>query len=150
MNATEIEALVTRDFLSAVAYRPAAPTPPDLEPFEQTVALAKAKEADWNEAVVSGEYEPKIALQGYAAAKERREAAGLDEERLTLPERWDQMGVEERRRTMLRFGVTVLVKRGKEPVADRTFLTFNTDDYRKAATSGDFEPDVVVEAEVAA
>jgi len=161
VNATEIEALVTRDFLSAVAYRPAAPTPPDLEPFEQTVALAKAKEADWNEAVVSGEYEPKIALQGYAAAKERREAAedtlrtareaaGLDDERLTLPERWDQMGVEERRRTMLRFGATVLVKRGKEPVADRVSLTFNTDDYRKAATSDDFQPDVVVEAEVAA
>jgi hypothetical protein len=60
------------------------------------------------------------------------------------------MGVEERRRTMLRFGVTVLVKRGKEPVADRVFLTFNTDDYRKAATSDDFQPDVVVEAEVAA
>jgi hypothetical protein len=51
---------------------------------------------------------------------------------------------------MLRFGVTVLVKRGKEPVADRVSLTFNTDDYRKAATSGDFEPDVVVAAEVAA
>jgi hypothetical protein len=25
------------------------------------------------------------------------------------------------------------------------FLSFNTDDYRKAATSGDFEPDVVIE-----
>ena len=118
----EVEALLTRDFLSAIAYRPAAPLPPDLTQLEQAVALAKAGEAKWEEAVTGGEFDPATALKGHAAAKARREeaeeklaeqraAAGLDIERVTLAERWQTLTVAERRRTLQAFGVTAHVRR---------------------------------------
>jgi hypothetical protein len=67
-----------------------------------------------------------------------------------MAEQWADMTVEDQNRTMLRFGASAIVTRSKSPVEDRVLLTFTTDDYRKAATSDDFQPDVVVEAEVAA
>lgn len=148
VNAAEVEALVTRDFLGAVAFRPAAPTPVDLAPLEQAVALAKAKEAEWQAAAIAGE-SPEVALPAHAAAKERREAAeeelqaareaaGLDNERLTLAERWEDMTIPERRRAFQAFGAKVLVQRGREPVAERVFLTFETAGF----TARGFEPEV--------
>lgn len=175
----EVEALVTRDFLSAIAYRPAAPTPPDLTPFEQAVALAKAKLADWQEAALAGDVDPGKFAPVLAAreaeleqAQERlaeaRRSAGLDIERVTLAERWDTLTVAERRRALQAFGLTVHVRRKqgwvevpdeigpggvelgeptrrKETLADRVFLTFDAQQYRTAATGGDFEPEIVVE-----
>jgi DNA invertase Pin-like site-specific DNA recombinase len=180
--AAEVEALVTRDFLAAIAYRPAAPTPADLTAFEQAVALAKAGEAKWEEAVTSGEFDPATALKGHAAAKARREeaeeklaerraAAGLDNERVTLAERWETLTVAERRRTLQAFGVTAQVRRKegwvelpgeigpggveigertrrRETLADRVFLSLEAEQYRVAATGGDFEPEIVVEHEL--
>src|SRR5207247_8374999 len=46
-RADEIEALVTRDFHDAIAYRPTPPTPTDLAPFEQAVTAAKSKLQKW-------------------------------------------------------------------------------------------------------
>jgi hypothetical protein len=112
----------------------------------------------WDAAVTGGEYDPADALRGLAAAKARHEtakeelaaarnAAGLDDERLTLPERWEGMTIAERRRALQAFGTTAIVRRrkGKESVTDRVFLSFEATQYRVAATGGDWEPDVVID-----
>jgi hypothetical protein len=65
----EIEALVTRAFFDWIAYRPVGPTPPDLAPFEQAVALAKAEEAKWKEAALAGTVAPEVVGPAYDAAK---------------------------------------------------------------------------------
>jgi DNA invertase Pin-like site-specific DNA recombinase len=153
----EVEALVMRDFLGAIAYRPTPPAPLDLEPFEKAVALGRAGEEQWKERAIAGA-SPEIALPAFEAAKARREeaeerlaearaAAGLSDERATLAERWETMTVPERRRTLQAFGVEVLVKRGREPIANRIALMFNAEPYRGAATGDDFEPEIIVEHE---
>jgi putative DNA-invertase from lambdoid prophage Rac len=155
-NAGKIEALAERDFLGAVAYAP-VPHAPDLTPLASEVALARTGVEQWQEAVDSGAFSPADALRGLQKARERqaeaeqalwqaREEAGLNDERLTLAERWPQLDTEERRRILKRFGAKVIVQRGKEPIHERAFLTFSDlDAYREAATSADFEPDVVIE-----
>jgi DNA invertase Pin-like site-specific DNA recombinase len=159
-SALKVEPLIVRDFLSAVAYSHVAPAPPDLTPLERVVEDAREVEEAWKVKALAGE-SPDIAIPAFEAAKERRkaaekaldearEAAGLNDERLTMAEQWADMTVEDQNRTMLRFGATAIVTRSKSPVEDRVLLTFTTDDYRNAATSDDFQPDVVVEAEVAA
>jgi DNA invertase Pin-like site-specific DNA recombinase len=160
VSARKVEPFVVRDFLDAVAFAPIAPAPPDLSPLEHAVEDALADVAKWETVVESGEFDPGDALRGLTAARERqrvaevalsqaREAAGLNDERVTLGERWAEMSVEEQRRTMRRFGLTAFVARGKAPVEERVILTFSTDEYRNAATSGDFEPTVVLAVDVA-
>jgi len=154
-SALKVEPLIVRDFLSAVAYSHVAPAPPDLTPLERVVEDAREVEEAWKVKALAGE-SPDIAIPAFEAAKERRkaaekaldearEAAGLNDERLTMAEQWADMTVEDQNRTMLRFGASAIVTRSKSPVEDRVLLTFTTDDYRKAATSDDFQPDVVVE-----
>lgn len=146
--AAEVEALVTRAFFDWMAYRPVAPAPPDLAPLEQAVALAKADEAKWKEAAVAGTVAPEVVGPAYDAAKARREeaekrlfearqTAGLDDERLTLAERWGTMGVPERRRALQAFEVTAYVERGRQPVDER--LTIHL---RGSPVSDGWEPDV--------
>ena len=151
----EIEALVVRDALDAIAYRPLAPAPPDLSPLERAVEDAQASEEQWKAKAIAGE-SPEVAIPAYEAAKARRaeaekaleeaiEAAGLNDERLTLAERWPELSVPERRRTLQAFGVEASVQRGREPLAQRVTLLIKTVRYREAATGGDFEPEVVIE-----
>jgi hypothetical protein len=120
VSAAEAEALVTRAFFDWLAYRPLAPAPPDLAPLEQAVALAKADEAKWKEAAVAGTVAPEVVGPAYDAAKARREqaekglfearqTAGLDDERLTLAERWGTMSVPERRRALTAFETGVVL-----------------------------------------
>src|SRR6266852_2275389 len=144
----EVEALVTRGFFDWLAYRPLAPAPPDLAPFEQAVALAKADETKWKEAAVAGTVAPEVVGPAYDAAKTRREeaekrlfearqTAGLDDERLTLAERWGTMTVPERRRALQAFEVVAYVERGRQPVDER--LTIHL---RGSPVSDGWEPDV--------
>ncbi len=144
----EVEALVTRGFFDWLAYRPLAPAPPDLAPVEQAVALAKADEAKWKEAAVAGTVAPEVVGPAYDAAKARREeaekrlfearqTAGLEDERLTLAERWGTMSVPERRRVFQAFEVVAYVERGRQPVDER--LTIHL---RGSPVSDGWEPDV--------
>jgi DNA invertase Pin-like site-specific DNA recombinase len=144
----ELEALVTRGFFDWLAYRPLAPAPPDLAPVEQAVALAKADEAKWKEAAVAGTVAPEVVGPAYDAAKARREQAekqlfearqraGLDDERLTLSERWGTMSVPERRRALQAFEVVAYVKRGRQPVDERLTI-----ELRGSPVGDGWEPDV--------
>jgi hypothetical protein len=146
--AAEVEALVTRAFFDWLAYRPLAPAPPDLAPFEQAVALAKADEAKWKEAAVAGTVAPEVVGPAYDAAKARREeaerrlfearqTAGLDDERLTLAERWGTMSVPERRRALQAFEVVAYVERGRQSVDERLTI-----ELRGSPVSDGWEPDV--------
>ena len=146
--AAEVEALVTRAFFDWLAYRPLAPAPPDLAPVEQAVALAKADEAKWKEAAVAGTVAPEVVGPAYDAAKARREeaekrlfearqTAGLDDERLTLAERWGTMSVPERRRAFQAFEVVAYVERGRQPVDERVTI-----ELRGSPVSDGWEPDV--------
>ena len=146
--AGEVEALVTRGFFDWLAYRPLAPAPPDLAPFEQAVALAKADEAKWKEAAVAGTVAPEVVGPAYDAAKARREeaekrlfearqTAGLDDERLTLAERWGTMTVPERRRALQAFEVVAYVERGRQPLDERLTI-----ELRGSPVSDGWEPDV--------
>jgi Recombinase/Recombinase zinc beta ribbon domain len=148
VNAAEIEALVTRAFFDWLAYRPIGPAPPDLAPFEQAVALAKAEEAKWKEAAIAGTVAPEVVGPAYDAAKARREqaekqlfearqAAGLDDERLTLAERWGTMTVPERRRALHAFEVVAYVERGRQPVDERVTI-----ELRGSPVADGWEPDV--------
>jgi DNA invertase Pin-like site-specific DNA recombinase len=144
----EIEALVTRGFFDWLAYRPVAPAPADLAPFEQALALAKADEATWKEAAVAGTVAPEVVGPAYDAAKARREqaetrlfearqTAGLDDQRLTLAEQWGTMTVPERRRALQAFEVAAYVKRGRQPVDERVTIEL------RGSPAGDgWEPDV--------
>ena len=146
--AAEVEALVTRAFFDWMAYRPVGPAPPDLAPLEQAVALAKADEAKWKEAAVAGTVAPEVVGPAYDAAKARREqaekrlfearqTAGLDDERLTLAERWGTMSVPERRRALQAFEVVAYVERGRQPVDERVTIEL------RGSPAGDgWEPDV--------
>ena len=144
----EVEALVTRGFFDWLAYRPVAPAPPDLAPFEQAVALAKADEAKWKEAAVAGTVAPEVVGPAYDAAKARREqaeqrlfearqTAGLDDQRLTLAERWGTMSVPERRRALQAFEVVAHVERGRQPADERVTI-----ELRGAPVADGWEPDV--------
>ncbi|HLG10106.1 MAG TPA: recombinase family protein [Gaiellaceae bacterium] len=144
----ELEALVTRGFFDWLAYRPLAPAPPDLAPLEQAVALAKADEAEWKEAAVAGTVAPEVVGPAYDAAKARREeaekrlfearqTAGLDDERLTLAERWGTMSVPERRRALQAFEVAAYVERGRQPLDERVTI-----ELRGSPVSDGWEPDV--------
>jgi DNA invertase Pin-like site-specific DNA recombinase len=144
----EVEALVTRGFFDWLAYRPVAPAPPDLAPLEQALALAKAEEAKWKEAAVAGTVAPEVVGPAYDAAKARREqaekrlfearqTAGLDDERLTLAERWGTMSVPERRRALQAFEVVAYVERGRQPVDERVTI-----ELRGSPVSEGWEPDV--------
>ena len=75
VRADEVDALATRDFLAAVAYRPAAPNPPDPDSFERAVTVAKAGVARWQEAAVAGTVEPEVFGPAIAARKSELEAA---------------------------------------------------------------------------
>jgi hypothetical protein len=144
----EMEALVTRGFFDWIAYRPVAPAPADLAPFEQTLALAKSDEATWKEAAVAGTVAPEVVGPAYDAAKARREqaetrlfearqTAGLDDQRLTLAEQWGTMTVPERRRALQAFEVAAYVKRGRQPVDERVTIEL------RGSPAGDgWEPDV--------
>jgi len=144
----EVEALVTRGFFDWLAYRPVAPAPPDLAPFEQAVALAKADEAKWKEAALAGTVAPEVVGPAYDAAKARREqaeqrlfearqTAGLDDQRLTLAERWGTMSVPERRRALQAFEVVAHVERGRQPADERVTI-----ELRGAPVADGWEPDV--------
>jgi DNA invertase Pin-like site-specific DNA recombinase len=146
--AAEAEALVTRAFFDWLAYRPVAPAPPDLAPLEQVVALAKADEAKWKEAAVAGTVAPEVVGPAYDAAKARREeaekrlfearqTAGLDDERLTLVERWGTLSVPERRRALQAFEVAAYVERGRQPVDERLTI-----ELRGSPVGEGWEPDV--------
>ena len=143
-----IEALVTRAFFDWLAYRPVASAPPDLARLEQAVALAKADEAKWKEAAVAGTVAPEVVGPAYDAAKARREqaekqlfetrqTAGLDDERLTLAERWGKMSVSERRRALQAFDVVAYVERGRQPLDERVTI-----ELRGSPTGDGWEPDV--------
>ena len=178
VRAEGVEALAEADFLGALAYAPVAHAP-DLTPVESAVAVAAEAVKKWEDARDDGQFDPADCLRGLEKARERltdteqalwqaREDAGLNDERLTLAERWPDLDTEEKRRTMIRFGAKVIVqrKRGwvevpgdigrggvemsertqrKETLRDRAFLTFEAEPYREAATSRDFEPEIVVE-----
>jgi hypothetical protein len=144
----ELEALVTRGFFDWLAYRPLAPAPPDLAPLEQAVALAKADEGTWKEAAVAGTVAPEVVGPAYDAAKARREeaerqlfearqTAGLEDERLTLAERWGTMSVPERRRVFQAFEVVAYVERGRQPVDERLTI-----ELRGSPVGDGWEPDV--------
>jgi DNA invertase Pin-like site-specific DNA recombinase len=144
----ELEALVTRGFFDWLAYRPLAPAPPDLAPLEQAVALAKADEGTWKEAAVAGTVAPEVVGPAYDAAKARREeaerqlfearqTAGLEDERLTLAERWGTMSVPERRRVFQAFEVVAYVGRGRQPVDERLTI-----ELRGSPVGDGWEPDV--------
>jgi hypothetical protein len=146
--AGELEALVIRGFFDWLAYRPLAPAPPDLALFEQAVALAKAEEVKWKEAAVAGSVAPEVVGPAYDAAKARREraeqrlfearqTAGLDDERLTLAERWGTMSVPERRRALQAFEVVAYVERGRQPVDERVTI-----ELRGSPVGEGWEPDV--------
>jgi len=146
--AAEVEALVTRAFFDWMAYRPVGPAPPDLAPFEQAVALAKADEAKWKEAALAGTVAPEVVGPAYDAAKARREEAekllfearqtdGLDEERLTLAERWGTLTVPERRRALQAFEVVAYVERGRQPADERVTI-----ELRGSPVADGWEPDV--------
>jgi hypothetical protein len=146
--AAEIDALVTRAFFDWLAYRPMAPAPADLAPLEQGVALAKAEEAKWKEAAVAGTVAPEVVGPAYNAAKARREqaetqlfearqTAGLDDEKLTLAERWGTMTVPERRRALQAFDLVAYVGRGRQPVDERVTIEF-----RGTPARDGWEPDV--------
>ncbi|MBA3567712.1 MAG: hypothetical protein H0W31_12805 [Actinobacteria bacterium] len=125
-----------------------APAPPDLAPLEQAVALAKADEAKWKAAAVAGTVAPEVVGPAYDAAKARREqaekrlfearqTAGLDDERLTLAERWGTMTVPERRRALQAFEVVAYVERGRQPLDERLTI-----ELRGSPVSDGWEPDV--------
>ena len=146
--AAEVEAIVTRGFFAWLAYRPVAPAPADLAPLEQAVALAKADEVKWKEAAVAGTVAPELVGPAYDAAKARREqaekllfearqTAGLDDERLTLAERWGTMTVAERRRALQAFEVVAYVARGRQPVDERVTI-----ELRGSPVSDGWEPDL--------
>ncbi|MDQ2911308.1 MAG: recombinase family protein [Actinomycetota bacterium] len=146
--AAEVEALVTRSFFDWMAYRPVAPVPPDLAPLEQAVAMAKADEAKWKEAAVAGTVAPEVVGPAYDAAKARREeaekrlfearqTAGLDDERLTLAERWGTMTIPERRRALQAFEVVAYIERGRQLVDERVTI-----ELRGSPVSDGWEPDV--------
>jgi DNA invertase Pin-like site-specific DNA recombinase len=143
----EVEEHVVRDFLGAVVFRP-LPHSPDLTPLESAVARMAEDVAKWQEAVDSGEFDPADALRGLAAAKQRqadaeqalwqaREEAGLNDERLSLAARWATMNTEERRRTLKRFDVRVLVSPGKQHILERVTL-----EMRGSPIGDGWEPDV--------
>jgi DNA invertase Pin-like site-specific DNA recombinase len=144
----ELEALVLRGFFDWIAYRPLAPAPPDLAPLEQAVALAKADEAKWKEAAVAGSVAPEVVGPAYDAAKARREqaeqrlfearqTAGLDDQRLTLAQRWATLTVPERRRALQAFEVVAYVERGRQPLEERLRI-----ELRGSPVSDGWEPDV--------
>jgi DNA invertase Pin-like site-specific DNA recombinase len=146
--AAEVEGLVTRAFFDWMAYRPVAPAPPDLAPLEQAAALAKADEAKWKEAAVAGTVAPEVVGPAYDAAKARREqaekqlfdarqTAGLDDERLTLAERWGTMTIPERRRALQALEVVAYVERGRQPADERVTI-----ELRGSPVSDGWEPDV--------
>jgi hypothetical protein len=146
--AAEVEGLVTRAFFDWMAYRPVGPAPPDLAPFEQAVALAKADEAKWKEAAVAGTVAPEVVGPAYDAAKARREeaekrlfearqTAGFDGERLTLAERWGTMTIPGRRRALQAFEVVAHVERGRQPLDERVTI-----ELRGSPVGDGWEPDV--------
>src|SRR5207247_1759520 len=82
------------------------------------------------EAAVAGTVAPEVVGPAYDAAKTRREeaeqllfearqSAGLDDQRLTLAERWETMSVAERRRALQAFEGVGHVERGRQPGAER-------------------------------
>jgi len=131
-----------------IAYRPLAPAPPDLAPLEQAVALATADEANWKEAAVAGSVAPEVVGPAYDAAKARREqaeqrlfearqTAGLDDQRLTLAQRWPTLTVPERRRALQAFELVAYVERGRQPLEERLRI-----ELRGSPVSDGWEPDV--------
>jgi DNA invertase Pin-like site-specific DNA recombinase len=144
----ELEALVLRGFFDWLAYRPLAAAPPDLAPLEQAVALAKADETTWKEAALAGTVAPEVVGPAYDAAKARREqaekrlfearqSAGLDDERLTLAERWATMTIPQRRRALQAFEVVAYIARGRQPLDERLRI-----ELRGAPVGDGWEPDV--------
>ena len=91
---------------------------------------------------------PEVVGPAYDAAKARREeaekrlfearqTAGLDDERLTLAERWGTMSVPERRRALQAFEVVGYVERGRQPVDERVTI-----ELRGSPVGDGWEPDV--------
>lgn len=147
-KAADIELYVVRAFIDAIAHRPAAPTPPDLTPFEDAVLGAKAALEKWRAAAEAGTVEPeefgsaiaarKLELEAAEAALyEAREKAGLLDEQLTLIERWPTMTVPERRRALQAFEVVAYVERGRQPVDERVTI-----ELRGSPVGPGWEPDL--------
>ncbi|MDP9344506.1 MAG: hypothetical protein M3P44_02075, partial [Actinomycetota bacterium] len=68
---------------------------------------------------------------------EARQTAGLDDQRLTLAQRWATMTVPERRRALQAFEVVAYVGRGRQPLDERVTIEL------RGAPAGDgWEPDV--------
>jgi DNA invertase Pin-like site-specific DNA recombinase len=132
-SAREIEPYVAKAFLDMCAYRPAAPTPPDLSHFEEAVSKAEAGLARWLEAAQADEVDPEdfrpvldARRAQLEAAKnvlvDEREKVGLNDERGSLLEEWGSMTTPGRRTALQTFGVEVYVKRGREPIDERTTI----------------------------
>jgi len=68
---------------------------------------------------------------------EARQTAGLDDQRLTLAERWDTMTVPERRRALQAFEVVAYVERGRQPADERVTI-----ELRGSPVANGWEPDV--------
>jgi DNA invertase Pin-like site-specific DNA recombinase len=145
--AGEVETYAVRNFFRWVAHRP-IPHAPDLTPLEAAVATAAESVTKWEEARDSGDFNPSDALRGLERARERhgeaeqalwhaREEAGLNDERLSLAQRWGGMTVEERRAALKRFEVKAIVQRGKESVDERVTI-----ELRGSPVGPGWEPDL--------
>jgi hypothetical protein len=137
-----------RAFLDAIAYRPAVPAPPDLAPCELAVTAAEAARqnvlaADFADIDPQG-FRQKLAEsvarveKAEEALRLAREAAGLDDERLTLADRWGSMTIPERRRALHAFGVVAHVERGsRQSINGRVNIELSAD-----PVGDGWEPDV--------
>jgi DNA invertase Pin-like site-specific DNA recombinase len=146
-NAEAIESYVLRAFFDMLAYRPIAPTSTNLEPYELAVTNARAAVEKWREAADADDVDPVEFGRVIAAQKaklavaeqalfEARETAGLNDERLTLSERWGSMTIAGRRRALQNFGVEAHVLRGREPIDERTTIVM-----RGSPIGDGWEPD---------
>jgi DNA invertase Pin-like site-specific DNA recombinase len=145
--AAEVETYAVRNFFRWVAHRP-IPHAPDLTPLEAAVATAAESVKQWEGARDSGDFNPSDVLRGLERARERhgeaeqalwhaREEAGLNDERLSLAQRWGGMTVEERRAALKRFEVKAIVQRGKESVDERVTI-----ELRGSPVGPGWEPDL--------
>jgi DNA invertase Pin-like site-specific DNA recombinase len=146
-SARDIEPYVVKTFLNLCAYRPSAPTPPDLSHFEESVARAEAALAKWQAQAAADEVDPEDFRPVLDARKrdleaaetvlaEARHAAGLDEERVSLLDKWDSLTVPEQRTALHMFEVEAFVQRGREPVDERTTIVM-----RGSPIAEGWEPD---------
>jgi hypothetical protein len=146
-NADAIESYVLRAFFDMLAYRPTAPNPTKLEPYELAVTNARASVEKWRRAAEDDDVDPAEFGRAIAAQKvklaaaeqalfEARERAGLNDERLTLADRWGSMTILERRRALQSFGVEAYVIRGRAPIDERTTIVM-----RGSPIGDGWEPD---------